>query len=284
MISDTTPRTHKFLYTIHIYVGLMMMTLTAVNALAQTAEDIYREANQAFHAQNYTLALQKYKQAIQKKPTYAAAYHNLGNVYYLMNEYPQALSSYARAIESDPNEAEPYASRGALYLGLGRQIEALQDFDKALEIKPQFAEAYYLRGEIYEARKDIEKACKDWRAAANMGNENAIQKIIQYCGEKEGSAFQKRRSENTLESMPDDLEALMIEGEQKMERRDYEGAIKIFNKIIQQDASVGKAYFGRGAAKFATGKQNEACEDWYLAMRYGYEQAADMLEGCDGLR
>jgi|GEM_PF-3099085 len=245
---------------------------------SQTAQEHYKEGNQAFHSQNYTLAMQQYKRAIQKDNQYAAAYHNLGNVYYLMNDYSAALENYSFAIKANSNEAEPYASRGALYLGLRKYTEAAQDLDKALALNPHFTNGYYMRGELYEASRQIEKACASWRKAAEMGHEPARQKIIKYCGEDAVKGL--ARSEDSLSMMPSEAQDYIRLGEQKMERRNYEGAVRDFDKAIKKDPKLGKAYFGRGAAKFAMGKQNEACEDWYLALRHGYKQAAEMLEGC----
>ncbi len=255
------------------------LSLVVFQAQAQTAQESYQLANQAFHQQNYATALNHYKQAIKKDPQFAPAYHNLGSVQYIMNDYANALENYSQAIALNPNGAEPYASRGALYFGLRKYNEALQDFGKALNINPALTGVRYMRGQVYEAMQNVEKACQEWRQAAAHGHELARQKIIEYCGNEIGQ--RSGQSEASMDTRLNTALNYIKQGEQKMEQRKYQEAIQHFDQALRTVPDLGKAYFGRASAKFAMGKQEEACADWRLALKNGFEAAAEMLElGC----
>lgn len=257
----------------------IFLNLAVFQAQAQSAQESYQLANQAFHQQNYAVALNHYKQAIKKDPQFAPAYHNLGSVQYLMNDYPNALENYSQAIALNPNEAEPYASRGALYFGLRKYDQALQDFEKALGLNPTLVGVRYMRGQVYEATQNIEKACQEWRQAATHGHELARQKIIQYCGNEIGKS--NLQSEDSMDTQLNTAMNYITQGEQKMEQRKYQEAIQHFEQALRTVPNLGKAYFGRASAKFAMGKQEEACADWRLALKNGFQAAAEMLElGC----
>jgi tetratricopeptide (TPR) repeat protein len=95
-----------------------------------------------------------------------------------------------RALELEPKRAEWYFDRGAIHEievwsvkdmvqkgmrpddGLAEEHyrKALADFGKTIELKPSYAQAFYQRGLVhFEMGGHIDEACKDWKAALDLG-------------------------------------------------------------------------------------------------------------------
>ena len=64
---------------------------------------------------NYAKAIEGYEKAIELKPDYASAYHNLGIVYRKQGNFDKSIESYEKAIELDPDDASVYYNLGIAY-------------------------------------------------------------------------------------------------------------------------------------------------------------------------
>jgi tetratricopeptide (TPR) repeat protein len=65
-------------------------------------------------------ALADYSKAIELDPTFAAAWTNRGNVYYLhLDQLERAIADYSRAIELEPRYQAAWGNWGGAYRKLG---------------------------------------------------------------------------------------------------------------------------------------------------------------------
>lgn len=263
-----------------IFIFLLFLQTTSI-VFAQSAEDLLKSGNQKFNQQNYLEAKKDYEQAIKINPNLAKAHHNLGNINYILQDYDLALNNFSQAIELSPNDSEPYVSRAAMLLSLKRFKEALQDLEKAISINPNSSGAFYIRGDLYFASNKKTEACQDWKKAFTLGHPQAIDKLQANCkGIVEIPKITKQDKNTKIKSLETANDFFKIGGKQ-MEVRDYQGAIKAFNKAIELDEDYAEAYFGRAGAKFAKGDHDGACEDWKKSLALGYKKAKEMLEhGC----
>ena len=65
-----------------------------------------------------------------------------------------------------------------------------------------------------------------------------------------------------------------------MKLKDYQGAIKAFDKAISLDENYGYAYMNRGNAKELVRDQKGACADWLKASELNVKQAASFAQEC----
>jgi len=84
-----------------------------------------------------------------------------------------ALIQQERSKDAVVETSKMYLRRGIKRLISGDTKGAMADYNKAITVNPQLAEAYESRGLVYESIGNLGKACKDWRTAATLGNENA---------------------------------------------------------------------------------------------------------------
>ena len=164
---------------------------------------------------DYRGALSDYSEAIRSDKNYFNAYKNRGRVKYLMQDYSGAIEDYSTAIRLNPNVAatyydralskeylkdytgsltdlteairlspqydEAYNNRGIVKAKMENYQGALEDFSEAIRINPKYTGAYTNRALVNSMLKLYKEACEDWYRAAQLGDENAKQKLQENC-------------------------------------------------------------------------------------------------------
>ncbi len=69
-------------------------------------DSLIRVANQAYAANDYSMAAKIYQSVIDSGYGSSGAYYNLGNTYYRMNDYAHAILNYERALLLDPTDKD----------------------------------------------------------------------------------------------------------------------------------------------------------------------------------
>src|SRR6266571_721923 len=90
-----------------------------------------------------------YQQAIHLKPDYAEAHYNLGGVYGKLGHYREAAAAFQQAIHLKPDYAEAHNNLGGAYGALGHWQEAVTAFQQAIRFKPDYAKAHCNLGGAY---------------------------------------------------------------------------------------------------------------------------------------
>ena len=79
--------------------------------------------------------------------------------------------------------ASAYRFRGILHLKKGKPDEAINDLTDALEYNPKNEYALVTRAECYKQKGLKDKACEDYRKAADLGFLSIYETIKVYCGD-----------------------------------------------------------------------------------------------------
>ena len=88
------------------------------------------------------------------------------------SDYEKAEETLTKAIQYDKNNFEAYYYRGCARVNAMRYNDALADFHKAVEIKSDYADAYFNLGRTYFLMNDHDKACENYKLAAEYGRPN----------------------------------------------------------------------------------------------------------------
>src|SRR6202035_4478360 len=123
---------------------------------------------------------------------HAAAHINLGTLHYNRQEYALAEEHYRHAIEVDQRYGLAYFDLGNVLDETGRVAEAIQTYATALQLAPTYADARYNLALAYEKIKEPRKALKHWRSYVKLDTtgpwavhaRNQIQRILQADGLK----------------------------------------------------------------------------------------------------
>lgn len=117
-----------------------------------------------------TEAIAAYRKVLELDPDHAAAYINLGTLYYNRQDYAKAESHYRKAVEADPRYALAYFDLGNVLDETGRAGEAVKAYKTALQLAPTYADAHYNLALAYEKTRQSRKALQHWRAYLKLDN------------------------------------------------------------------------------------------------------------------
>ncbi len=154
---------------------------------AETAAELFaRGVALEEDPQTHGEAVAAYKKVLELEPRHAAAYINLGTIYYNRQDYVQAEASYRAAVESDSRYALAYFDLGNVLDETGRLAEAIRCYRQAITLAPTYADAHYNLALAYEKLKEPRKALTHWRTYVRLDTSgpwavharNQIRKIL----------------------------------------------------------------------------------------------------------
>lgn len=117
-----------------------------------------QEALKLHHLGQFLEAEQKYLEILNWDRNNANAWHNLGIVYYNLEQYEESLSMLLRAIEIKPSEPAYYYSLGLVQEEVGNNFQAFEAYQTAITLNPEFVDAYNNLGKILSTAGEFEQA------------------------------------------------------------------------------------------------------------------------------
>lgn len=138
-------------------------------------------------AQENSLAVQYYKNAIQIQPQSKEAWYDLGKFYQDIGDWKNALEAYTTLLRIDDRNQYAHYNMGVIHLiHLKKYDVAINHFTNAIQINPKYVQAYYSRGNAYQALGDIKTAAIDFQACLSIDSEYkpAQQKLKELNGNK----------------------------------------------------------------------------------------------------
>jgi len=102
----------------------------------KSSEAFYNKGIIHYENGEYTLAIDLFKQAIEKNSSNPQFYYNLGLAYVKTEEYDLAINNFKEAISLNPKDADALQNLGIAYYTKSQFEDAIQSYKKAIEIKP----------------------------------------------------------------------------------------------------------------------------------------------------
>jgi len=125
---------------------------------AQTAKEIFKQAEKYFNQKEYRDAIYFYKKALKKNPYYTKAIYRIAKCYNLLNDIDNAEKYYKKALSIDPNYLPALNSLGYIYITKGKASRALKYFKKVLNLSPLNYDALIGTAKVYIIYRDYETA------------------------------------------------------------------------------------------------------------------------------
>lgn len=168
----------------------------------------YHNRGMAKHSQGeYESAISDFTRAINIDPEYAPSYQLRGEANALSENCSSAISDFTTSMKLDPKHSYSYVWRAHCYnsmelysnayndaikstsmpnanedhyielaiaaANLNKPRQAISAFTKSIKYDQDLAFAYKFRGVAYEEINDMKNACRDWRTASKLGDEDA---------------------------------------------------------------------------------------------------------------
>ena len=115
----------------------------AIHAQSQSDEvtpqvqQLYAQAQAAQQRDDISTAIQKYREMIRLAPHLAAAYNNLGRLYFNQRDYGHAAQTLAEGLKLNPDMPTASAMLGMSYLEIGQVEKAEEPLEAALRANPK---------------------------------------------------------------------------------------------------------------------------------------------------
>ncbi len=282
----------------------ILAVLFALSSCA-SAQELFMTGVQQEQERHYEQAADYYTRALEKDPGMAKAYNNRALALLKQGRVEQALLDVERALEIQPEYAAALSNRGLILESLGKPAEAFESYKKASALSPAFAEPHYNAGQLSLKRGDaagavtyLEKAHaispQDREISLLLGRSyltaGAAGKAIQVFAEvnkqdaKDREAllglFQAHRLAGNLDNAialmgqymaaaPDCYSCLGVLGSMYAEKKDYDRAIEVFERIAKTRPTDAGSRFQLGFLYHLKGRSDESARSLkeYLALR-----------------
>lgn len=129
-------RVHYLLLVGLIVCGSHCVAQQGNDEVTPEVQDLYAQAHAAQQRGDSTTAIEKYKAILKLAPHLAAAYNNLGMLYFNGHDYKRAAAVLQRGLELNPNMPSTSAMLGMSYFELGENEKAEPLLDAALHANP----------------------------------------------------------------------------------------------------------------------------------------------------
>ena len=124
----------------------------------QHADEVFLAGNIHAGLNQLEEAKAAYESALKLDPKKAAAYTNLGVIYYQQGNLDGAITQLKKALEIEPQDAETQYMLGAAFVQKNDLAEAEKSFQQALAVKPDLAQAHIGLGNVYLLKKQYDQA------------------------------------------------------------------------------------------------------------------------------
>jgi predicted O-linked N-acetylglucosamine transferase (SPINDLY family) len=126
---------------------------------------LFTEAGVLTHGHRYAEAEHKYKIILLYESNNAAAWMNLGIIYYLTERYQEAMDALAKSLEIDSSKAAIHYSFGLVLEKTSNYEQAIEAYRQAIALNPKNTDAYNNLGNILLQIGHIEEAENVYRQA-----------------------------------------------------------------------------------------------------------------------
>jgi tetratricopeptide (TPR) repeat protein len=254
-----------------------------------TAEYWIKEGHRLYENDSLEQAAQAYDKAIRIDPGNASAWLGKGEALVDLalagnDGFDDAIAAFDNATRINPRYAEAWFKRGdtLLFMALSKHRpgiynESLKSLEKALEIDPEYSEALVDKGNVLLALQKHEDAVKALDTATSIDSKNrgawitkadALANLQKYNESIEAydKAIENCRSNSTAE-----LASIWFQKSSvilKAERIDE--ALNASEKVIELNSKFAPAWYIKGTALKALGRNSEADAAFAKAKELGY--------------
>jgi tetratricopeptide (TPR) repeat protein len=247
--------------------AVWLIVLAPPPALARQANDevtpevqqLYAQAKAAQQQNQIATAIEKYRAMIKLAPHLAAAYNNLGMLYFNFHDYPHAAEVLQHGLEINPNMPTAAAMLGMSYFQLGEENKAEPLLRAALRANPKDDQLEMMLCRILINAKKLEEA------AGYLNNFLERNPKDQEAWYLLGKTY-LQLSENALGRIdqidPDSLVAHEIAGEIDESMHNYDLAMVEYKKAIDLDPHKPGTHMHMANAYWLIGKWESAQEEF----------------------
>ena len=280
-------------------------TANAVSTLSTAIKNYPKEsilydkrAQLYYELKQYDQSDADYRKMIELNPGETTGYMGLGRNANDREQWEEGIKQFDYVTKLSSGFSAGYSFRAESYVGLKKWDEATDDIVSALKCdydqmavylathleepaftmlisklkvqavkNPNDASWHTLIGYMYEGKKQYEKAIEAYNTANSKDMDEAIYFRIAHCYLDMGNPQQALNSINLALNMDTtDLDNLAYKAEILNELGDFQGATSLMDRVLMDVPEYPQGYFLRGNYKRRLGNQDDAIEDYSMAI------------------
>jgi predicted Zn-dependent protease len=256
-------RSAQWLQPTSLFLAAWLLVLPTTRSVAQQAEEevtpavqqLYAQAREAKQHGDDKTAIEKYRAIIKLAPHLAAAYNNLGMLYFDAHDYSHAAEVLKRGLELNPNMPTTAAMLGMSYAQLGADEKALPLLQAALRANPKDDQVEMILARILINSRKFKEAASQLNEflARNPKNQEGWYLL--------GKTY-LQLSEDALKKIneidPDSVVAHEIAGEIDESMHNYDLALVEYKKAVDMAPQQPGTHMHMGDAYWYIGKWQSA--------------------------
>jgi tetratricopeptide (TPR) repeat protein len=212
-----------------------------------------------------------WENVIDKYPTSALAYNNLGHYYRSVNKNDKALKCYDLSIRYNPEGYLTFNNRGKIYFDRGEIDKAMEDYNKSVEIKPDFYQSLANRGAAKGAKGLLDEALIDLTKSIELkpDHANALSNRGYVYFQKGEYAAAIEDCIKYLRIKPNDSDIINTLGLCYLNLKDWNNALAQFDRAIAINPKQGAFYLNKSLIYFQNNDKPKALQFALKAQELG---------------
>lgn len=211
-------------------------------AVAQTSEQLVRQAESAYNARNYSQAEAIWRRVIQSNPSNVVAYIKLGDALKNQGKFDEAIATYRQAIQLDPNNPKAYNNMGLALYSQKKFDEAIVAYRRAIEIEPN-AVRYNNLGIALQAQRKLEEAASAYRQALQLPEDKSGFPTTAHTAARNGLGLILQQQGELEEAIEEFKQAIQLDPNYVIAQNNLREVERLVALEINQSSSAGNRTF-----------------------------------------
>lgn len=141
-------------------------------AINNSSEVYYNKGISHYEREEYELAIENFRKAVEHDPSNFRFFYNLGLAYVKTEETDLAIDSFKKSIKLNPQDADSYQNLGLAYHKNEEFDKAINAYSNAIEISPKDSIGYDNLGITLFTVKDFDKAILNFKKSLELNPDN----------------------------------------------------------------------------------------------------------------
>lgn len=230
-----------------------------------TVDGLYDEAQAAKARGDLTTAIEKYRAMLKLSPDLAAAYNNLGVLYFQTRDYTKASQAFEAGLKRDASMSPSLVLLGLSYFELGEFGRARPVLERAVRAMPEDEQAQLYLGLALEKTGEGESAATVLQTLLKKNPKDL--EALYHLG-KIYMALAQETLQRLETAGPESYLTHLIAGEAQEQMEHYDQAVAQYRQAIQrQPAGSAGLHYKLGNVYWLQGKWAEAKTEFDLELK-----------------
>ena len=214
-------------------------------------------------------AIAHFQEALELEPDFPMGLSNLGLAFFHKGQLDEAIAKFQEALDRRPDDPDTLNKLGEALRRKGQLDDAIASFRKALELKTDDPKPHYNLGLALYQKDQLDEAIASYRKALQLRPDypNALNNLglaLAEKGQVDGAITHLQRA---LELEPNDFEILNNLGNALTDKGELDEAIVQYQKALQFKPDYAKAHHNLALALRKDGREEEAQRHFAEAQR-----------------